>query len=102
MNHLGRRGREVVFCVAPLMISVYSKLINKFNGVNTVFSYYKSCSFALNYCLNPLRQFRSPILNGFSPEPGTTEPHSAYVSLSFTMVCCSQVAVYLRKCFMPP
>ncbi len=49
MNHLGRRGREVVFCVAPLMVFVYSKLINKYNRVNTVFLFYKSCSFALNF-----------------------------------------------------
>ncbi len=44
MNHLGRRGREVDFRVAPLIVFVYSKILNKFNGVNTVFLNYKSCS----------------------------------------------------------
>ena len=45
MNHLGRRGREVDFRVAPLIVFLYSRILNEFNGVNTVFLNYKLCSF---------------------------------------------------------
>jgi hypothetical protein len=38
------RGR---FSVAPLIIFPFSRIINKINGVNTVFLYYKHCSFSL-------------------------------------------------------
>jgi hypothetical protein len=69
----GKERLRGQFSVAPLIVFPFSKNINKINGVNTVFLYYKLCSFSLisalkTGCPAPGFMFNARSVAVFSPE----------------------------------